>query len=352
MKKSILIFITCIITISALFADQGKGQKGQKEVTKMTLDKVRFWTYNIQDVNTERQRNELVGTHFDMYVLEPVTTEQYEENFDIAALVRDIREYNIKTRKVDPIILAYIDVGQAEAWRWYYKKSYNLARPSWIVGKDPDGWAGCFTALYWDKTWRDIVIYGYKGKSHVEVTLEAGFDGIYMDWVEAFSDPAIVRAAGRQGFNPAEKMFDFIAEIKEYARKTSAFKNPGYLIVAQNASDLYEENPDRYRDIMDAIACENVWYDGDGGFDEWEAPSGYNVLTNDINPGWTEEVVEDLESIKKHMPVFCVEYAQHKTALKAYRLAAQFGYIAYCSRRSLSRLSTTPYPPGYEPKDY
>jgi len=41
---------------------------GLSGTTKMSLDNVKYWTYNIQDVNTDRQREELVGTHFDMYV--------------------------------------------------------------------------------------------------------------------------------------------------------------------------------------------------------------------------------------------------------------------------------------------
>lgn len=326
-------------------------------IHKMTLEEVKYWAYNIADCNTRRQRDELVGSHFDMYVLEPVVTEKGEENFDIAGLIRDIRNHNIKTRDVDPLILAYVDIGQAEDWRWYFEKGWKIGNPEWILGEDPDDWEGCFPVAYWYPAWQNIVIYGYKGRSMVEETLKAGFDGIYMDWVEAFSDESVVKKARQEGVNTAREMFLFIERIRDYARAASAYANPDYLVIAQNAPDLYEKDPQRYLSLIDAIACEAIWYDGDGGFEDWNDPSGYNVPTNQIYPGWTEELLEFLQPIKKHMPVFCAEYAQDlngkNSATQVYQtLAPQQGFIPYCTRRSLARLSKTPYPRGYNPKDY
>ncbi len=347
----ILIYLTIIICSFLTCSDD---EKPDGDVNR--LGNVKYWAYNIQDVNTQRQRDQLVGSHFDMYVLEPVVTENGEENFDIAQLVDDIRQYNITTRNVNPIILAYIDIGQAETWRWYWDGSWDNSNPSWIVGGDPDDWDDCYVVEYWDQTWENIVIYGHNGISHIEESLKAGFDGIYMDWVEGFDDTRVIQNANAQGVDPAVAMFDFIQKIRDYARNDSLNKNPDYLIVAQNASNLYEENSSRYVSLIDAIACEGVWYDGSGGFDNWDDSTGYNVPTNNIYSGWTEEVVEDLNVIKQHIPVFCVEYAQDvggaTTATSAYNLSSQHGFICYCSRRSLSQLSTTPYPPGYSPADY
>jgi cysteinyl-tRNA synthetase len=191
----------------------------------------------------------------------------------------------------------------------------------------------------------------------VEETLKAGFDGIYMDWVEAFSDENVMEKAAADGVDPVTAMFDFIEKIRHYARNQSPHANAGYLVIAQNASDLYQEDPARYRRVIDAIALEAIWYDGTGGFDDWDDSTGYNVLTNEIYPGYTEEVLAWLEPMKAHMPIFCVEYAQdvngQECASEVYHtLAPAHGFIPYCTRRSLARLSTTPYPFGYEPIDY
>ncbi len=206
------------------------------------------------------------------------------------------------------------------------------------------------------------MIYGYEGQSHLQATLQAGFDGIYMDWVEAFSDDNIITKVqadfgladeeqARQ--KAAQLMLDLIETIGHQAR----LANPQYLVVAQNASDLYSFDPDRYRAVVDGIALEAIWYDGDGGFDDWTNPRGYNVLTNDLYPGWTEEVLADLVAIRNdHIPIFCAEYAQDmdscNCAAQVYEALAPGICVPYATRRSLQQLSTTPYPKGYSPQDY
>ncbi|HDL77169.1 MAG TPA: hypothetical protein ENG36_00175, partial [Lentisphaerae bacterium] len=98
-------------------------------VGKVSITNVRHWVYNIADVNTSTQREALVGSHFDMYVLEPVVTEKGEEDFDIAGLLRDIRQCIITQYHKDPIILAYVDIGQAEDWRWYWQTGWTVGNP-------------------------------------------------------------------------------------------------------------------------------------------------------------------------------------------------------------------------------
>lgn len=357
MKKYILLICGILTVVLFLGFKDGFSQNDNDIIVKVKINNVKWWAYNIQHVDTVRQHDELVGTHFDLYVLEPVVTEKGKENFDIAKLVRDIKAYNKNNYNKEPLVLAYIDIGQAEDWRWYWGEDWGIGNPEWIVATDPNKWEGNYPVAYWYPEWQNIVIYGYKGRSHVEEILEAGFDGIYMDWVEAFSDEDVIAKADSDGINTASAMFDFIAKIRNYARIRSQHANPQFLIVAQNASDLHQKNPARYENLMDAIALEAVWYDGDGGFDHWPDPRGYNILTNDLYPGWTEEVLSHLKAIKGKMPIFIAEYAQNlggkNYALRVYNeLAPHHGFIPYCTRRSLARLSKTPYPKGYDPIDY
>ena len=119
--------------------------------------------------------------------------------------------------------------------------------------------------------------------------------------------------------------------------------DPDYVVVAQNASDLHGFDPARYESLTDGIALEAIWYDGDGGFDDWDDPAGYNVLTNDMYPGWTQEVLSHLQPLKGVMPIFCVEYAQdvggQNMASEVYDvLAPAEGFVPYACRRSLQRL--------------
>lgn len=327
------------------------------KVRKVRLSEAAFWAYNISEVNTSRQREALTHSHFDLYVLEPVVTEKGEESFDIAALVRDIRNYNIVQYHKDPLILAYVDIGEAEDWRWYWQTDWKIGDPEWIVAGDPDGWEGCYPVAYWYPDWENIVIYGSGGKSHVGETLKAGFDGIYLDWVEVYDDEDVKSKAAADGVDPVDKIFDFIEKIRTYARSQSPHANPDYLVIAQNAANLYQENTSRYLQLIDGVAQEGIWYDGTGGFDDWDDSTGYNVPTDNIYPGWTEELLIDLGKMKGKLPIFCVEYAQDVSgvnrATEVYTVKAPGeGFIPYCTRRSLTRLSTEPYPPGYLPQDY
>ncbi len=55
--------------------------------------------------------------------------------------------------------------------------------PSFIDKKDVD-WSGNFYVKYWDTEWQNI-IYGNKD-SYLEKILNAGFDGVYLDRIDAF----------------------------------------------------------------------------------------------------------------------------------------------------------------------
>jgi cysteinyl-tRNA synthetase len=363
--------VTILAGLTLLAATVGPAAAASSGLTarKMTLDAVKHWGYNIQRVHSNAQYDQLVDSHFDLYVLEVVVTEKGMEGYDIAGLVHDVRRHNIEVRGVDPIILAYVDIGQAEDWRWYWKDHWGIGTPEWIVGDDPNDWEGNYPVAYWYPAWEKIAIYGRGGQSHVQATLDAGFDGIYMDWVEAFSDGSVVgkvmedfRLNRKQArAKAAALMLGFIGKIRNFARKA----DPDYLVVAQNASDLYQTNPKRYRRVIDAIALEAIWYDGDnddgdgdgpGAFDAWGDPAGYNLKTNSLYPGWTQEVLADLEGMGGRLPVFCAEYAQDRggkmLATKVYRDLAPGVCVPYATQRALAKLSTSPYPRGYHPKDY
>lgn len=67
-----IILITCGNTNHTLKAHNVKDGKttGKKEAHKVAMDEVECWCYNIQDIETDRQYDHLVGSHFDMYVIE------------------------------------------------------------------------------------------------------------------------------------------------------------------------------------------------------------------------------------------------------------------------------------------
>ena len=61
--------------------------------------------------------------------------------------------------------------------------------------------------------------------SIIDEVIKDGFDGVYLDWIVAFSDDAVIEAAEDAGIDPADAMLDFIEDIREYGR--ARFKEMG-----------------------------------------------------------------------------------------------------------------------------
>ena len=132
-------------------------------------------------------------------------------------------------------------------------------------------------------------------------------------------------------------MYIFIKEMKNYAAKRVS----NFVIIQQNAASLIETAPG-LTNAIDAIAQEAVWYDGDAT-DDWDDPNGYD-RPND--PGLTAYYLDYLaDYLAAGLPVFDCEYALDKAG-QAYTKADAQGFVPYVTRRSLSKLTTTP-PPGY-----
>jgi cysteinyl-tRNA synthetase len=151
------------------------------------------------------------------------------------------------------LVIAYIDIGEAEDYRTYWRDDWGVGNPEWIAGTDPDGWEGNFPVAFWHDEWRDIWL-GDDG--YLQAIVDAGFDGIYLDWVEAYSDENVVELAAEDGVDPEQEMISWVADMAAFTRA----QRPDFLVIGQNAAELAER--DDYLGIVDAIAQEQVWFDG------------------------------------------------------------------------------------------
>jgi cysteinyl-tRNA synthetase len=321
----------------------------------MPLENVAYWAYHIQDINQPGAVDALVASHYDMLVLEPTRTDwsSADKTFDTQGMVTRIKESQASDGVHRKLVIAYIDIGEAEDWRWYWtwSQEWNCEGnppadwPDYILICDPDGWSGNYPVAYWDEEWKDLVIYGQNQGSHpdrdyssiIDEVIKDGFDGIYLDWVEAFENEQVAAAARAEGKDPAGEMIAFLQEMRDYA----AARNPDFLIIQQNAASLIDGHPE-LANVIDAIAQEAIWYDGDADVD-WNDPKGYD-WPNDASLvnyylGYLDQY------IVAGVPVFGCEYALAH-ADTAYANALGKGYVPYVTRRALSYLTTTP-PPGY-----
>lgn len=81
------------------------------------------------------------------------------------------------------LVLSYISVGSAEKYRYYWKDDWKVNSPKWLA-KPYDGYEDEVWVKYWKKDWQEI-IYG-NDDSYAKKILDAGFDGAYLDNVEAY----------------------------------------------------------------------------------------------------------------------------------------------------------------------
>jgi cysteinyl-tRNA synthetase len=321
----------------------------------LALNQVNYWAYQIQDLSASGAVEALAASHYDLLVLEPTRTDwsSDDKNFDAAGMVSQLKNGLASDGVHRKLVVAYIDIGEAEDWRWYWNWSTNwdcagdppADWPAYVLACDPDGWTGNYPVAYWDKEWQDVVIYGQNTGSHpdrdyvsvLDEVLDDGFDGIYLDWVEGFENTAVISAAQEAGVDPAAEMIAFIGEMRDYA----AARDPDFVIIQQNAAALLDGHAELL-DVIDAIAQEAIWYDGDAT-DDWNDPDGYDWINDadlsDYYLGYLDQY------LAAGTPVFNCEYALSYAAA-AYANANAKGYAPYITRRSLSQLTTTP-PPGY-----
>jgi len=81
------------------------------------------------------------------------------------------------------LVICYMSIGEAEDYRYYWNADWVNNPPEWLDGENPD-WPGNYKVKYWHTDWQNI-IYG-NNSSYLKKILDAGFDGVYLDIIEAF----------------------------------------------------------------------------------------------------------------------------------------------------------------------
>jgi len=304
------------------------------------------WFYYLGFEPDSTLLKQIAESSYDMIVIEALlTTKEYTK--DVASLIQTIKKKDASKR-----VLAYVDIGQAEEWRTYWQEGWQIGSPKWIVANDPDGWSGNYPVAFWDKAWREIWL-GETG--YLQQIIDAGYDGIYMDWIEAYSDDSVIAAAQESEVNATMEMIRFVSDISIFSKS----RKSSFLLIAQNAAELAEY--ESYVKAVDAIAQEQTWFDGSSD----NIPPGDCPLprtNNDIDtkaytdslstqcfeiytqyPKSTlhvssEEYIYFLNLAKsKGVDIFTVDYATQENNIEwVYKHSRELGYIPFVSQRALN----------------
>jgi cysteinyl-tRNA synthetase, unknown class len=77
------------------------------------------------------------------------------------------------------LVFAYLSIGEAEDYRSDWNPAWATDPPPWLGEENPD-WPGNYAVEYWDAEWQSIVA------GRLDALVGAGFDGVYLDKVDAF----------------------------------------------------------------------------------------------------------------------------------------------------------------------
>ncbi|MBI2931896.1 MAG: endo alpha-1,4 polygalactosaminidase [Planctomycetes bacterium] len=209
------------------------------------------------------------------------------------------------------IVLAYLSIGEAENYRAYWRPQWKEQPPDWLGPENPD-WPGNYKVRYWDPAWQAIVL------ACLERIVAAGFDGVYLDVVDAYE--FWEEAAAR------ERMIEWVLALAGRAKAS----RPGFLIFPQNADELLEDA--RYLAAIDGVGREETYFMGGKRHREKQIELTERRLDRAVAAG------------KKAL---LIEYLVDEEAIAwVHGRARRKGYAVYVADRLLDGLRITP---GHEP---
>ena len=120
--------------------------------------------------------NAIAATNFDL-----VLVDLCYNNIELTPA--EVEQLKHKANGGRRLAICYINVGAAENFRYYWGSNWGIGNPPWIK-KKYSGYNDEYWVEFWNPEWQQI-IYG-NDQSYIKKIVDAGFDGAYLDNVEAY----------------------------------------------------------------------------------------------------------------------------------------------------------------------
>lgn len=236
-----------------------------------------------------------------------------------------VEQLRLRPGRPPRIVLCYFSIGEAESYRYYWHQAWAAAPPAWLGGENKD-WRGNYAVRYWRGEWQRLLISPRptivtrlkealepRRLPYLDRILEAGFDGVYLDRVDAFAQWIGERASAQAD------MIALVERIAAYAHG----RKPGFLVVSQNGEELLKSKT--YRAALDGVAKEDLLYgiEGDGRENSADDVASSRALLQ--------------RARADGLPVLVVEYlSDHAQRARAYAQLKADGYVPLFATRGLA----------------
>ena len=118
----------------------------------------------------------VTATNYDVIIMDLFLN---NESFTAA----EVAQLRNKTNGGSRLVICYMSIGEAEDYRYYWQSNWSSNKSDWITKENPD-WPGNYKVKYWNEEWQGII---YKNPdSYLNKITTAGFDGVYLDIIDAF----------------------------------------------------------------------------------------------------------------------------------------------------------------------
>jgi cysteinyl-tRNA synthetase len=293
-----------LVVLAAVAGLQVMDGFRDNRLTSDSLQSVRSWGYQLQRLDLAS----LAASRFGGVVIDYV---------HLAKGNRPFRPSEIKRLAERPdggrrIVLAYMSIGEAETYRFYWQHRWLASPPAWLGGENPR-WRRNYIVRFWQDDWQQIVLGG--PGSYLDRIIKAGFDGVYLDRVDVYAEWQSERPRAKA------EMIAFVRQIAEEARK----RKPGFKVVVQNAEELVDDR--EYLAIIDGLAKEDLLF---GEKQEEEANEEDEIAYS----------IGQLQKVKAAgKAVWIIEYlADAKQREVAARRLADLGFVHTFATRALDRV--------------
>ncbi len=268
---------------------------------RRVLASVARWGCQYQKIDLQA----IADSRLDLIVIDPIVD---------AAAGRGPNLEEMKSLKRKPnggrrLVLAYLSIGAAEEYRPYWSPHWRDGpAPEWL-GPESLEWSRSYSVRYWHPEWQRIVL------DAAMRLVDAGFDGIFLDRIDAFQDWRDIRPSAMRD------MADLVTKIAQATRS----RNSGFLLVGQNAEPLLASK--RYLDAIDGVSKESLL----------TGLKGQEVPNSNADIEWSLQYLRRARNAG--LTIFAIEYLDDAPLVAAATSEyLRLGFVPFFGNRLLDRL--------------